>query len=129
MCATRNLLVDFNTPTRGLKFKKLRMSSFSLTRRSSHPSVTSSLRRVDVTTNLTPHVQLGISSTVHTVPKEETSMTNQTAVDPVCGMTVTPDSAAASREHDGTTYYFCSTHCAAAFDADPQRYTAAPAEQ
>jgi Cu+-exporting ATPase len=76
-----------------------------------------------------PQVQLGTSSTVDIATTEENSMTNQTAVDPVCGMTVTPDSAAASREHDGTTYYFCSTHCAAAFDAEPQRYTTAPAEQ
>ncbi len=42
-----------------------------------------------------------------------------TAVDPICGMTVDPKSAAASREHDGMTFYFCSPGCAAAFDADP----------
>ena len=45
------------------------------------------------------------------------------AVDPVCGMTVSPDTAAATRELGGTTYSFCSTHCAATFDADPDRYT------
>jgi Cu+-exporting ATPase len=44
-------------------------------------------------------------------------------------MTVTPDSAAASREAGGTTYYFCSTHCAATFDADPDRYTSAAADK
>jgi Cu+-exporting ATPase len=44
-------------------------------------------------------------------------------VDPVCGMTVTPANAAVTREVGGTTYYFCSTHCAATFDADPDRYT------
>jgi Cu+-exporting ATPase len=44
-------------------------------------------------------------------------------IDPVCGMTVTPANAAASREVDGTTYYFCSTGCASTFDADPHRYT------
>ncbi len=43
-------------------------------------------------------------------------------VDPVCGMKVDPANAAASREHDGTTFYFCSPGCAAAFDADPHRY-------
>src|SRR5690348_6776623 len=32
-------------------------------------------------------------------------------VDPVCGMTVDPASAAGSHVHDGTTYYFCSKHC------------------
>ena len=46
------------------------------------------------------------------------------AVDPVCGMTVDPGTAAAAGELDGTTYYFCSPHCEALFDADPERYTA-----
>jgi hypothetical protein len=44
------------------------------------------------------------------------------AVDPVCGMTVNIDSAAAHREHEGTTYYFCNPHCALSFDEDPSRY-------
>jgi Cu+-exporting ATPase len=34
------------------------------------------------------------------------------AVDPVCGMTISPATAAASRDIAGTTYYFCSSHCA-----------------
>jgi len=40
-------------------------------------------------------------------------------IDPVCGMTVTEDGAAASRVHDGHTYYFCGTGCAAKFEATP----------
>ncbi|ASR56164.1 heavy metal translocating P-type ATPase [Cellulomonas sp. PSBB021] len=44
------------------------------------------------------------------------------SIDPVCGMSVDPSSAAATREHDGVTFYFCSPGCAAAFDADPHRY-------
>jgi Cu+-exporting ATPase len=44
-------------------------------------------------------------------------------VDPVCGMTIAPASAAASREVGQVTYHFCSAHCADAFDADPARYT------
>ena len=49
--------------------------------------------------------------------------------DPVCGMTVDPEAAAASVEHAGTTHYFCSKHCAERFRADPAKYvaTAAPA--
>ena len=38
--------------------------------------------------------------------------------DPVCGMTVDPTKAAATREHDGTTFYFCSAGCAETFDAN-----------
>src|SRR3954468_11290036 len=43
-------------------------------------------------------------------------------VDPVCGMTVTPSSAAGSFEHNGTTYYFCSEHCRKKFAADPEAF-------
>jgi Cu+-exporting ATPase len=41
-------------------------------------------------------------------------------------MTVAPATAAGSAAHAGTTYYFCSRHCLAKFEADPARY-AAPA--
>lgn len=44
--------------------------------------------------------------------------------DPVCGMSVDPEKAGASTEYEGTTYYFCSTHCADAFKANPQKYLA-----
>lgn len=42
--------------------------------------------------------------------------------DPVCGMLIDRKTAVATREHDGTTFYFCSAGCAATFDADPHRY-------
>jgi Cu+-exporting ATPase len=59
------------------------------------------------------------------VPHHDTSATEH--VDPVCGMTVDPTTAAATRDVGGRTYYFCSTHCASTFDADPSRYaTASP---
>lgn len=44
------------------------------------------------------------------------------ATDPVCGMKIDPTRAAATREHEGTTFSFCSTGCADTFDADPHRY-------
>jgi Cu+-exporting ATPase len=44
------------------------------------------------------------------------------ALDPICGMRVEPARAAATREHDGTTFYFCAEGCATTFDADPHRY-------
>lgn len=43
-------------------------------------------------------------------------------IDPVCGMTVDPATAAASAEYEGKTYYFCSQTCVASFKADPARY-------
>src|SRR6476620_341761 len=41
------------------------------------------------------------------------------AIDPICGMTVSPKSAAGSFEYNGHTYYFCSKHCLAKFQSDP----------
>lgn len=43
-------------------------------------------------------------------------------VDPVCGMTVDPKSAAGSLEYKGQTYYFCSAHCLNKFRQDPQSF-------
>ncbi len=42
--------------------------------------------------------------------------------DPVCGMDVAPESAFATREHEGRTFYFCSQSCVEKFDADPHKY-------
>jgi len=42
--------------------------------------------------------------------------------DPVCGMKVDPEHAAARREHAGSTYYFCCDGCGHRFAADPARY-------
>jgi len=42
--------------------------------------------------------------------------------DPVCGMMIDPQTAAATSEHKGKTYYFCARGCKAAFDKDPEKY-------
>jgi len=73
-----------------------------------------------------PVIEIGNQHT-----SEDNPMTHHTShtsddtalvTDPVCGMTIDPKTAAATREHDGTTFYFCSTGCATTFDADPHRY-------
>jgi P-type Cu+ transporter len=43
-------------------------------------------------------------------------------VDPVCGMTIDPARAAGSSRYGGETVYFCSTHCKAKFDANPEAF-------
>ena len=48
----------------------------------------------------------------------------KTAKDPVCGMSVTIDTAKHTAEHAGRTYYFCSAGCRVKFAADPARYLA-----
>jgi Cu+-exporting ATPase len=42
--------------------------------------------------------------------------------DPVCGMSVDPERAAATLEYEGQTFSFCCSHCAAKFKADPHKY-------
>ena len=44
--------------------------------------------------------------------------------DPVCGMTVTSEDAAAAWEHEMTTYLFCSVGCMERFRADPAHFLA-----
>ena len=46
------------------------------------------------------------------------------AKDPVCGMSVTINTAKHTAEHAGRTYYFCSAGCRVKFAADPARYLA-----
>jgi Cu+-exporting ATPase len=51
-----------------------------------------------------------------------------TAIDPVCGMTVVKATAKATYEYKGTTYYFCSTGCKEAFAKEPEKYLKAGAK-
>ena len=44
--------------------------------------------------------------------------------DPVCGMTIESETAAAQSQHEGRTYYFCAVGCKEQFDADPAAYVA-----
>lgn len=47
------------------------------------------------------------------------------AKDPVCGMQVDQEKARSkglTSEHEGQTFYFCSTECKQQFDQDPHRY-------
>jgi Cu+-exporting ATPase len=45
-------------------------------------------------------------------------------VDPVCGMKVRPEKAAASYEYKGKSYFFCCPGCRTKFEADPEKYLA-----
>ena len=47
-------------------------------------------------------------------------MTSQ--IDPVCGMTVTPEDAAGRSTYNGTTYLFCSDDCLRKFVKAPEKY-------
>src|SRR5688500_2704313 len=45
-----------------------------------------------------------------------------TVIDPVCGMTIDPATAAGQHTYQGTTYYFCNPGCLTKFKADPEKY-------
>ncbi|MCI0622832.1 MAG: YHS domain-containing protein [Acidobacteria bacterium] len=47
-------------------------------------------------------------------------MANHT--DPVCGMKVDDQKAAAQSTHEGKTYYFCSQSCKSKFEQNPKQY-------
>ena len=55
--------------------------------------------------------------------------TDAAAIDPVCGMTVQPATAAGSYEYQGKTYYFCATSCLTKFRIDPIHYLTPPEER
>jgi P-type Cu+ transporter len=66
---------------------------------------------------------------IHTEPQVETASdrpsVGEDVTDPVCGMTVDPATAPACRSDGTGTTYFCSSGCAATFDANPGHYAAA----
>jgi P-type Cu+ transporter len=49
----------------------------------------------------------------------------ETAIDPVCGMTVDPAKARFRSEYRGESIYFCAERCKTRFDADPESFLGA----
>jgi Cu+-exporting ATPase len=47
---------------------------------------------------------------------------DEKVIDPVCGMTVDPQTSKHRFDHHGTTYHFCSAGCRTKFAAAPQSY-------
>ncbi len=59
----------------------------------------------------------------HDTTAASSSVTGESVIDPVCGMTVTAGSAkGGSFEHDGKTWWFCNPKCREKFLADPARH-------
>jgi Cu+-exporting ATPase len=53
---------------------------------------------------------------------------NPVLTDPICDMTVDPQTAKWKFEHAGRTYCFCSRYCLEEFQTDPEKYAAPPAD-
>ena len=58
----------------------------------------------------------------HSCCSTSSADSNSKAVDPVCGMTVDPVTAAHRATHEGQDYFFCSSGCRTKFIVDPDRY-------
>lgn len=71
-------------------------------------------------------VQLRASGALKVAPSEAAAAdpVPGTAIDLVCGMTVTADESGRPFEYEGETYYFCCPGCRAAFEKDPTAFTA-----
>jgi P-type Cu+ transporter len=78
---------------------------------------------------LPPAGETHVEPQVHTSAADRAASGQASApdsvTDPVCGMSVDPAAATERRTTGATTIYFCSAHCAAAFDAEPGHYTTA----
>lgn len=61
----------------------------------------------------------------HGKQKHHNSAADGKAKDPVCGMSVSPEKAAAASVLKGNTYYFCSRSCRDKFEQAPDTYIAA----
>jgi YHS domain-containing protein len=64
-----------------------------------------------------------LRSTTMAAPMAMSHDASSSAIDPVCGMTVDPMTAAAKRSHEGTDVWFCGLGCAEQFDANPGAFT------
>jgi Cu+-exporting ATPase len=42
--------------------------------------------------------------------------------DPVCGMNISEQTASQQAQHEGKTYYFCSSDCKQEFEENPEQY-------
>jgi xanthine dehydrogenase accessory factor len=58
-------------------------------------------------------------------PVSETPPPADSAVDPVCGMSVAMVDSSLHLDHDGTRQWFCGSGCLRAFAADPETYVSA----
>ncbi len=65
---------------------------------------------------------LGASSGAPQTDAPETADAGETAVDPVCGMTVETSAARFTAERQGQRFYFCCDGCRRRFESEPQKY-------
>src|SRR6187549_840007 len=65
---------------------------------------------------------LGENDMSEQIPMTHTPSRSGSNIDPVCGMTVNPTTAAGRYEYQGETYYFCAVSCLNTFKPTPERF-------
>jgi YHS domain-containing protein len=69
---------------------------------------------------------IGLMRYKHKFPRGNLMVTSNNSgkihIDPICGMEVVEEDAAAVSEYNGKAYYFCCEGCKEAFDENPQQY-------
>ncbi|MCC7540856.1 MAG: cadmium-translocating P-type ATPase [Deltaproteobacteria bacterium] len=69
-----------------------------------------------------PVRRLGLAPGSASMPTASAAEEAAKEIDPVCGMRVSPETAAAEHEHHGKTFYFCALSCLRKFRAHPGQY-------
>ena len=77
---------------------------------------------VSVVTNSLLLRRLSLDERPEEVEKEKEV---KVAIDPVCGMEVRPEEAAATYEYKGKTFYFCALACKEKFEKEPEKFAGA----
>jgi len=54
---------------------------------------------------------------------KSTAKSENSVIDPVCGMTVDPNQTELTADYQDTRFYFCAPGCLAAFQKDPEKYS------
>jgi YHS domain-containing protein len=53
---------------------------------------------------------------------ERVATSNETILDPVCGMAVIPGKTRLVSVYKGSSYWFCAEGCRSAFESNPEKY-------